>query len=71
VAIYGISFLEWFAGEGRCVSVIRSGHQADKHIVVIKQQIGGIVRITRWNSRWPMKSARRAQRPSSGFTTPS
>jgi succinate-semialdehyde dehydrogenase/glutarate-semialdehyde dehydrogenase len=48
--LYGASFIEWFAEEGKRVygDVIPS-HMADKRIVVIKQPIGVVAAITPWN----------------------
>src|SRR4030095_12965387 len=48
--VYGASFLEWFAEEGkRCCGDPIPGHQADTRIVVIKQPIGVVACITPWN----------------------
>jgi succinate-semialdehyde dehydrogenase/glutarate-semialdehyde dehydrogenase len=48
--LYGASFIEWFAEEGKRIygDVIPS-HMADKRIVVIKQPIGVVAAITPWN----------------------
>ena len=48
--LYGASFIEWFAEEGKRVygDVIPSP-AADKRIVVIKQAIGVVAAITPWN----------------------
>ena len=48
--VYGASFIEWFAEEGRRLygDVIPS-HGADKRIVVIKQPVGVVACITPWN----------------------
>jgi len=48
--LYGASFVEWFAEEGKRVygDVIPS-HGVDKRVVVIKQPIGVVGAITPWN----------------------
>ena len=48
--VYGASFVEWFAEEGkRIYGDTIPGHLADKRIVVIKQPIGVVAAITPWN----------------------
>lgn len=48
--VYGASFVEWFAEEGkRLYGETIPGHLADKRIVVIKQPIGVVAAITPWN----------------------
>ena len=48
--VYGASFIEWFAEEGkRIYGDTIPQHQADKRIVVIKQPIGVCAAITPWN----------------------
>lgn len=48
--VYGASFIEWFAEEGRRVyGDIIPGHQPDKRILVMKQPIGVVGAITPWN----------------------
>ena len=48
--VYGASFIEWFAEEGkRLYGETIPGHLADKRIVVIKQPIGVVAAITPWN----------------------
>jgi succinate-semialdehyde dehydrogenase/glutarate-semialdehyde dehydrogenase len=48
--VYGASFIEWFAEEGKRVyGDTIPGHQADKRIVVLKQPIGVVAAITPWN----------------------
>lgn len=48
--VYGASFVEWFAEEGRRIyGDTIPGHAADKRIVVIKQPIGVVAAITPWN----------------------
>ncbi|GGF67479.1 NAD-dependent succinate-semialdehyde dehydrogenase [Terasakiella brassicae] len=48
--IYGASFVEWFAEEGkRLYGDVIPAHGADKRVVVIKQPIGVIGAITPWN----------------------
>ena len=48
--LYGASFIEWFAEEGKRVygDVIPS-HLPDRRIVVIKQPVGVVAAITPWN----------------------
>ncbi|MCP8895836.1 NADP-dependent succinate-semialdehyde dehydrogenase [Shinella daejeonensis] len=48
--VYGASFVEWFAEEGRRLyGDIMPGHQPDKRILVMKQPIGVVAAITPWN----------------------
>ena len=48
--LYGASFIEWFAEEGkRLYGDIIPGHQPDKRIHVIHQPIGVAAAITPWN----------------------
>jgi succinate-semialdehyde dehydrogenase/glutarate-semialdehyde dehydrogenase len=48
--IYGASFIEWFAEEGKRVyGETIPGHQHDKRIVVIKQPVGVVAAVTPWN----------------------
>ncbi len=48
--LYGASFIEWFAEEGkRIYGDTIPGHLSDKRIVVIKQPIGVVAAITPWN----------------------
>ena len=48
--LYGASFIEWFAEEGRRVyGETIPGHQPDKRLTVIKQPIGVTAAITPWN----------------------
>jgi succinate-semialdehyde dehydrogenase/glutarate-semialdehyde dehydrogenase len=48
--VYGASFVEWFAEEGRRIyGDTIPGHAADKRIVVVKQPIGVVAAITPWN----------------------
>jgi succinate-semialdehyde dehydrogenase / glutarate-semialdehyde dehydrogenase len=48
--VYGASFIEWFAEEGkRAYGDVIPQHQADKRILVIKQPIGVAAMITPWN----------------------
>jgi len=48
--MYGASFIEWFAEEGKRVyGDVIPQHQADKRIVVLKQPIGVCAAITPWN----------------------
>lgn len=48
--LYGASFIEWFAEEGKRVygDVIPT-HMSDRRIVVIKQSVGVVACITPWN----------------------
>jgi succinate-semialdehyde dehydrogenase/glutarate-semialdehyde dehydrogenase len=47
---YAVSFIEWFAEEGRRIyGDTIPGHQSDKRIVVIKQPVGVCAAITPWN----------------------
>ena len=48
--VYGASFIEWFAEEGRRVyGDVIPGHLPDKRILVLKQPIGVAASITPWN----------------------
>ena len=48
--LYGASFIEWFAEEGkRIYGDTIPGHLSDKRIIVIKQPIGVVAAITPWN----------------------
>lgn len=48
--MYGASFVEWFAEEGkRIYGETIPGHQPDKRITVIRQPIGVAASITPWN----------------------
>ncbi|MBY5443979.1 NADP-dependent succinate-semialdehyde dehydrogenase [Rhizobium leguminosarum] len=48
--VYGASFIEWFAEEGRRIyGDLIPGHQPDKRIMVMKQPIGVVASITPWN----------------------
>ncbi|MEP7156984.1 MAG: NADP-dependent succinate-semialdehyde dehydrogenase [Betaproteobacteria bacterium] len=48
--LYGASFIEWFAEEGKRVyGDVIPPHMADKRLVVIKQPIGVTAAITPWN----------------------
>ena len=48
--VYGASFIEWFAEEGkRIYGDTIPQHQPDKRIVVIKQPVGVVAAITPWN----------------------
>lgn len=49
-ALYGASFIEWFAEEAKRVyGETIPGHQRDKRITVIRQPIGVAASITPWN----------------------
>ena len=48
--MYGASFIEWFAEEGkRIYGDVIPGHMADKRLIVMKQAIGVCAAITPWN----------------------
>jgi len=48
--MYGASFVEWFAEEGkRIYGDVIPTHMADRRIVVIKQPVGVVACITPWN----------------------
>lgn len=48
--IYGASFIEWFAQEGRRIyGDTIPGHQPDKRIMVLRQPVGVVASITPWN----------------------
>ena len=48
--VYGASFIEWFAEEGkRIYGDTIPQHQGDKRIIVIKQPVGVVAAITPWN----------------------
>ena len=48
--LYGASFIEWFAEEGkRIYGDVIPPHMADKRLIVIKQPIGVTAAITPWN----------------------
>jgi succinate-semialdehyde dehydrogenase/glutarate-semialdehyde dehydrogenase len=48
--IYGASFIDWFAEEGRRIyGDTIPGHQPDKRLLVLKQPIGVAASITPWN----------------------
>jgi aldehyde dehydrogenase (NAD+) len=48
--LYGASFIEWFAEEGkRAYGDVIPSHAADKRIVVLKEPIGVVGCITPWN----------------------
>lgn len=48
--LYGASFIEWFAEEGkRIYGDTIPGHQRDKRILVFKQPVGVVGAITPWN----------------------
>ncbi|PRX37192.1 succinate-semialdehyde dehydrogenase / glutarate-semialdehyde dehydrogenase [Meinhardsimonia xiamenensis] len=48
--LYGASFIEWFAEEGKRVyGETIPGHQPDKRLLVLRQPIGVAAAITPWN----------------------
>ena len=48
--MYGASFIEWFAEEGkRIYGDVIPPHMADKRLIIIKQPIGVCAAITPWN----------------------
>jgi succinate-semialdehyde dehydrogenase/glutarate-semialdehyde dehydrogenase len=49
-AVYGASFFEWFAEEGRrAYGDVIPTHMADRRIVVLKEPVGVCAAITPWN----------------------
>ena len=60
--MYGASFVEWFAEEGkRAYGDVIPGHGKDKRITVIKQPVGVVAAITPWN--FPMAMITRKVAP--------
>lgn len=48
--LYGASFIEWFAEEGkRIYGDVIPTHMSDRRIIVIKQPVGVVACITPWN----------------------
>ena len=48
--VYGASFIEWFAEEGkRAYGDVIPSHRSDTRIVVLKQPVGVVAAITPWN----------------------
>ncbi len=48
--MYGASFIEWFAEEGkRLYGDVIPTHMTDRRIIVIKQSVGVVAAITPWN----------------------
>ena len=48
--MYGASFIEWFAEEGkRIYGDVIPTHMSDRRIIVIKQSVGVVACITPWN----------------------
>ncbi len=48
--VYGASFIEWYAEEGkRIYGDTIPGHAADKRILVLKEPVGVVAAITPWN----------------------
>ena len=48
--VYGASFIDWFAEEGRrAYGDLIPGHQPDKRLLVLKQPVGVVGAITPWN----------------------
>lgn len=48
--VYGASFVDWFAEEGRRIyGDVIPGHAPDKRILVLKQSVGVVAAITPWN----------------------
>jgi succinate-semialdehyde dehydrogenase / glutarate-semialdehyde dehydrogenase len=48
--VYGASFIQWFAEEGRRIyGDVIPGHQPDKRLLVLKQPVGVVGSITPWN----------------------
>ena len=67
--VYGASFIEWFAEEGKRIygDVIPS-HGADKRIVTVKQPIGVVAAITPWNFPMAMITRKCAPALAAGCT---
>jgi succinate-semialdehyde dehydrogenase / glutarate-semialdehyde dehydrogenase len=60
--VYGASFIEWFAEEGkRAYGEIIPGHQRDKRLLVLAEPVGVVAAITPWN--FPMAMITRKVAP--------
>ncbi|MES9856680.1 MAG: NADP-dependent succinate-semialdehyde dehydrogenase [Sedimenticola sp.] len=67
--VYGASFFEWFAEEGkRIYGETIPPHQADKRILVLKQPIGVCAAITPWNFPIAMITRKAAAALAAGCT---
>jgi succinate-semialdehyde dehydrogenase / glutarate-semialdehyde dehydrogenase len=60
--VYGASFIEWFAEEGkRAYGEIIPGHQREKRLLVLAEPVGVVAAITPWN--FPMAMITRKVAP--------
>ena len=67
--LYGASFIEWFAEEGkRLYSDVIPSHAPDKRLLVLKQPIGVVAAITPWNFPNAMITRKAAQALAAGCT---
>ncbi len=67
--MYGASFIEWFAEEGRrAYGDVIPSHAADKRILTIKQPIGVVAAITPWNFPVAMITRKAAPALAAGCT---
>ncbi|WP_417593883.1 NAD-dependent succinate-semialdehyde dehydrogenase [Oceanospirillum sp.] len=67
--MYGASFIEWFAEEGRrAYGDVIPTHAADKRIVTVKQPIGVVAAITPWNFPVAMITRKAAPALAAGCT---
>ncbi|HEY8351139.1 MAG TPA: NAD-dependent succinate-semialdehyde dehydrogenase [Sphingomonadales bacterium] len=68
--LYGASFIEWFAEEGkRLYGDVIPSHAPDKRLIVIKQPIGVVGAITPWNFPNAMITRKVAPALAAGCTT--
>lgn len=67
--MYGASFIEWFAEEGRrAYGDVIPTHAADKRILTVKQPIGVVAAITPWNFPVAMITRKAAPALAAGCT---
>lgn len=67
--MYGASFIEWFAEEGRrAYGDVIPTHAADKRIVTVKQPVGVVAAITPWNFPVAMITRKAAPALAAGCT---
>jgi succinate-semialdehyde dehydrogenase/glutarate-semialdehyde dehydrogenase len=67
--LYGASFIEWFAEEGkRIYGDVIPTHQSNKRLLVLKQPIGVVGAITPWNFPSAMISRKAAPALAAGCT---
>ena len=67
--MYGASFIEWFAEEGRrAYGDVIPTHAADKRVLTIKQPIGVVAAITPWNFPVAMITRKAAPALAAGCT---